>query len=233
MNKDTLDYALCKTAAEAYESASGSSLECEYLTRSIYDGLPGSAMVVAVRGTEGGGLVSRGGWVDMVRNAAALPIYSSLLGEWVHFGFKRGAERVVADLPSQFGWRDVVDRIYFTGHSLGAAMSFVMAELMWLKGWPVVRWAGFGCPHVYAFGGGKKKRSGAGTKTGYEKVSYRFEGDPITEIPTLLFWHPVPLTQIGDPEQGDSVFEMQGRDHSIATYLAGMGVLVGTYDVGR
>lgn len=177
----------------AYVELTGVSADLEYLVQPR-----DNTLYVAVRGTEVG-LISDWGILDMIRNIRFLPWYTETTG-WCHSGFLRGA----------IGLSRMLDRtlprdypLIMTGHSLGAAVAVLAAQLLVSNGRTVEEVVLFGCPRIYAFGY---------PTLPFPAASYRNGGDVICLMPRM-YQHAVPQVVI-NPRKGIPRIS----DHKILRY---------------
>jgi len=131
----------------------------------------GDITVIAFRGTEPKQSS------DILADLNALPKKSKLDG-WVHSGFRGEVEKIWNDMES---WtkKHGTERVFFTGHSLGAAMS-IIASSRWHK--PAICY-NYGSPRV-------------GTpsfREAYNKINqlHRFvnNNDVVCKVPPWIFWY--------------------------------------------
>lgn len=189
--------ALC---GRAYKELSGVTGELEYLVRTV-----DKQTFVAIRGTEVG-LITEMGILDMIRNVRVLPWFSRPTG-WAHGGFLRGALAVSAHLDQLIPPRNAVT---IAGHSLGAAVGVLSAQILHHRGRTIDEVVLFGCPRVYPLGR---------PSIPFPVHNYRLKSDLVCLVPRL-YWHAVPLTQIGESGIIPSI-----ADHKIANYEAELRLL--------
>jgi len=129
----------------------------------------GEITIVAFRGTEPKQAS------DILADLNALPKKSALDG-WVHAGFRGEIEKI---WPAMEEWamKNGTDRVFFTGHSLGAAMSTI-ASSRWHK--PAICY-NYGSPRVGT----------PGFERAYNNINelHRFvnNNDIVTKVPPALF----------------------------------------------
>lgn len=183
--------------ARAYIDLTGVVEDLEFF---IFD--DANVTYVAIRGSEVG-LVSDQGIVDMVRNVRMMPWYNRHTG-WAHGGFLRGARQVANALEKLIPKQST---IVLTGHSLGAAVAVLAAQILSGRGRDVDHVVLFGCPRIYL----------SQAPTLYFPVyNYRNGADIITYLPRI-YRHPVPLMCI-EPNNKVPNFV----DHRIASYQAAL-----------
>ncbi len=172
---------LCKMAADGYDDVTGSIGEVEYhvTSRQNYN-------CIVVRGTEGSKLLSGSGWMDVVRDIRIAPWYDPRTG-WSHAGFLKGAQGLMDGGVT----RHVKDTLptVLVGHSMGGAVSLLLALMLHSAGYEIAEWVGFGTPRTFI---GSRKLPFAAT-------SYRNGGDLVPMVPRWWMggYRPVPLTEIG------------------------------------
>jgi len=99
--------------------------------------------LITIRGTE---FTTCKGKLDIVRDLLLIPYKSH--GLWGHFGFLRGAERVLDILVD----KDLIDKrfpLVITGHSLGGAVAQALAFFLVKNGFKVDTVVTFGSPTVF------------------------------------------------------------------------------------
>ena len=79
-------------------------------------------VIVAFRGTE------LDDWQDLFDNVQFIPVPWDRPGTKVHSGFKQSLERVWTQLQGRLDALSVSRRVWFTGHSLGAALATLAAD---------------------------------------------------------------------------------------------------------
>lgn len=134
---------LCKLCDKGYMEATGCINEVEYLV------VEDEYIDIVFRGTEASGLISKGGWMDVVRDLRAYPWYDKRVG-WAHCGFLKGARNIVEEkLRRRLNLRNHKKPVRLAGHSLGAGMSLIAALMLYREGYNVVEWVGFGTPKTF------------------------------------------------------------------------------------
>jgi len=138
-----------------------------------------NVIYIAVRGTDDG--------ADVLADLNFFPRNDKDLG-WVHRGFYNAANQlehhIIAAISQLKGVRC---RMYFTGHSLGGAVSCLLAVMFKLTG--------FNVQGVYTFGAPKPGK-GSFKKIFRECIvesgQYMFSRDPVPQVPrSYMFWkHP-------------------------------------------
>lgn len=128
---------LASIAAESYQHATLNVNECECLIKIF-----GDYQVVAFRGTETDKLITGAGIWDVITDMRIIPWYDKDLG-WMHSGFLSGGRASAEELKEHLSR---TKPIYLTGHSLGGALSLVVAGKLKAAGFDVVEWVGFGSP---------------------------------------------------------------------------------------
>lgn len=155
---------LAEIAKQSYTSKTGCVNDCEYLTLMDIDG----TLIIAVRGTEITSIT------DIIRDLRFMPRYHSATG-WCHGGFLRGARRLAEVFDGDYITQINPHRIIFTGHSLGAAISLLLATIVkdsGLKGVDI-KWVGFGSPSPFI---GKRYLS-------FETIAFKNSADIVTTLP--------------------------------------------------
>jgi len=132
--------------------------------------------IVIPRGTEGSGLISEGGWVDLLRDLRTFPWYSSRLGGFSHAGFFKGARGIVD--KGLFGLLKRDKPLLFIGHSLGGSIAVNCAGLLDAEGFNVQGVITFGAPRTFTKGTMKKF-----LKKGIPIWEFSNPGDPIPDVP--------------------------------------------------
>lgn len=186
---------LADLSARAYIDLSGVTEDLEFF---IYDEI--DATYVAIRGSEVG-LVSDRGIVDMVRNARMFPWYNKATG-WAHGGFLRGAREVARALEKLIPKHRT---LILTGHSLGAAVAVLCAQILEERGRQIDEVVLFGSPRIYL---------ARTPKLYFPVANYRNGSDIITYLPQF-YTHPVPLTELAPNNKFPNFV-----DHRIASYQA-------------
>jgi hypothetical protein len=200
-------YDIALVADESYESSTYDGDECEFLVKYIK-----GHQIFAIRGTEGGKLISGFGFVDVIRDMRLIPYWDDDLG-FVHSGFLKGARKIVKNLLP-FVSKEVP--VIVTGHSLGAAMGLIVANMLKKRGYNVVEYVGFACPRVFVFD--KFGRDERDIK--FPRTIYRYENDIVTQVPLWFpfgYHHVLPLTGIGTPPKWYHLPSI--LDHSMDNYL--------------
>jgi hypothetical protein len=135
--------------------------------------------VVAVAGTEADGLISKGGWVDVLRDARAFPWYDRRTG-WGHAGFIKGAQGIVDG--GLFGYLRKDRPTVLVGHSLGGAIAIDAGLMLHHMGFSVVQIMTFGSPRTLREGGVKRL-----AESGVQVDQWANPNDPVTKVPPR-FW---------------------------------------------
>lgn len=181
-----IDEDLAVLAGDAYAALPGGAVvDFEDLRAVCYERRGG--LVVAVRGTDPSNVQND------LRDIEGFPSKSLAFPQLghCHRGFLRGAESLLGVLATRLYAR----RITLTGHSLGAAVSLLLAAMLTAQGTPpelLVTW--------------ESPRAGGETLKALlapvEVRQYRYGNDPVTELPWLpgAYCHVrEPLIQIGRP----------------------------------
>jgi len=195
---------LARAAARSYDAYTFSTNECEVLVE-----LKKDQQVIAIRGTEGGQLISGLGFMDVIRDMRFIPWYHPVLG-WAHSGFLKGAVRITEDLKSHI-YKD--KPVVLTGHSLGAALALIVGMLLKHDGYEVVEYVGFACPRTFVY---NKQRHNEDTSVRFPITIYRYEDDIVPMVPfafPFYYHHPVELSQLGNGDGTPSI-----SDHSMTNY---------------
>lgn len=183
---------LANLCGRAYTELSGVSRELEFL---IFRA--DNVSYVAIRGTEASRFIDGFGWLDVIRNMRVLPRYNKAAGTG-HGGFITGGESVAKALI-EFG--ALGDTLVITGHSLGAAVGIVAAQILHDKGFKVEEVVLFGCPRVYAL---------FRPSFDFPVTSYRHGSDIVCNVPRW-YRQPVALTALNPnrslPNWGDHGIE--------------------------
>lgn len=188
-------------AQESYADHTVRVREVEVLVRDL--ALEGIQVVIP-RGTEFQGLVSGGGWRDMIRNLRAFPWYDRRTG-WSHAGFLKGA-RGVTD-RGLYGLLRKDRPVVCVGHSLGGALALNIAAILHHDGFLVSQVVTFGAPKTFAFG------SDRFDKLGIPTVQWTNPGDPIADLPLGLFgYRHVNEVKTSRDAQGYSISNNHGID---------------------
>jgi hypothetical protein len=189
------DLTLAELCYRVYAYHDGSVGELEYLVTWV-----GSRKTIAIRGTEAGKMFSGGGWVDVVRDLRILPWFITGAG-WVHAGMGKGARRLKRELEGH-SLISRTDSLLITGHSLGAGVGMVLAELFASDGYDV-EFVGFGTPRAMLQAPKVPGRY------------YRNGQDPVTEVPRpwMFGYSALPVTNIGMPSG------QPARDHFLSNYI--------------
>lgn len=204
-------YDLAISANKSYDTYTFSIHECEVLVE-----LKNQEQIVAIRGTEGGALISGLGFMDIIRDMRFIPWYHPILG-WAHSGFMKGALKIYEDLTEHI-IKDVPIRI--TGHSLGAAMALVVGILLKHDGYKLVEYVGFACPRTFVY---NKQKHNPDLSVRFPITIYRYQDDIVPIVPFAFpfnYHHPVKMTQIGDGNGLPSLI-----DHSMNNYIDAMRYL--------
>jgi hypothetical protein len=183
---------LANLCSRAYTELSGVSRELEFLIRRV-----DNVSYIAIRGTEASGFIDGFGWLDVIRNMRVLPRYNKATGAG-HGGFITGGESVARALI-EFG--ALGDTVVITGHSLGAAVGIVAAQILHEAGFKIDEVVLFGCPRVYAL---------IRPKFNFPVTSYRHGSDVVCNVPRC-YRQPVGLTKLNPnsnfPNWGDHMIE--------------------------
>lgn len=187
---------LAMICEESYQYATFIIGECEAVIK-YYD----DCQVVAFRGTETGSMFSGGGWLDVLRDLRLLPWFDRHAG-WCHAGFLKGGRRAAEFLVNKL---DKSKPVYFTGHSLGGALSLMCAVKLHAVGY-TVRWVGFGSPKCQF------------TKKLYPfpQTNYRFRSDIVPTMPRFTpYRHNCPVIRLNF----NGLIEDTWRDHDLDFYI--------------
>lgn len=196
---------LALIADKSYTTCTFSTNECEVLLE-----IHKQKQVVAIRGTEGGKLISGLGFMDIIRDMRFFPWYHPVLG-WAHSGFLHGAVNIFTELKTHTN-KEVP--IVLTGHSLGAALALIVGILLKHDGYIVDEYVGFACPRTFVY---NKQRHNADKSVRFPITIYRYENDLVPMIPFAFpfnYHHPVLLSQLGDGSGLPSLL-----DHSMKNYI--------------
>lgn len=159
----------------------------------------GSMLAVSVRGSE---LNAK----DWLSNFLIFPWRDKSIG-WAPFGFLRRAQRVVKYLVQNERLDDYT-YVYFTGHSAGAAIALLTAEILWKQGYHVSEVVGFAPPCT-----GKRKLR-------CQTTLYDHAGDPVCDVPRL-WGQPIELEVLPDASDGP-------LQHAMSHYLDALRVFCDT-----
>lgn len=157
--------------------------------------------VLVAYGAENQTVVVRGtkGIVDLVRDIRVLPWFDFDCG-WCHSGFLKGGKKISDELDKYI---DKSKPVIFTGHSLGGAMSLIVAIKMHKKGYKVQGWTGFASPKLFLLKGRKFK---------FPVKNFRYEGDIIPMCPSM-YSHDYDTIQLGNDRFPNII------DHDIENYI--------------
>ena len=147
-------------------------------------------------------------WTDI----DARPTKDDGLGVYFHRGFKDASTWILEDIKRDY---KLEKTIYLTGHSLGGAVAQIIG--LWLDndGYNV---------QIYTFGSPKVSTTFFGNQPNHYRVTLR--NDPVPFMPPYPYVHSgiridtksLNWTVGGEADRG-SFGEIDGRDHSIKTYL--------------
>lgn len=204
MSTHRLDLELARLCERAYREHTRVVGELEYLVSEV-DGAP----AVVVRGTETREFMSGFGWIDVIRDLRILPWYDRRVG-WAHAGMLKGARRLFEELHIFEAFRAsspvlTAERVYVTGHSLGAGVGLILAHIMRYYG-ARVTFVGFGTPRSMI----------SKLDPGLEARFYRQGDDPVTEVPRWWMggYSALPVEQLGRPD-----WKAGAKDHSLERYI--------------
>lgn len=198
------DLELANLCASAYEEVDCSPYHLQFIVRS-----DNVAHYICIRGTDFLNRYKDGNYWDLIRNGRFLPWYSRATG-WAHKGYLLGAKQLQKHLREECH-ADLTDRaLVIAGHSMGAAVGCLLAQLLEHEGRNVVRLVLFGCPRVYW------------SKPSFkcELVNYR-NGSDIVTAAHPFYKLPAPITQIGPRARPFNLV-----DHRVIEYARSLGQVV-------
>lgn len=183
---------LANLCSLAYSELTGVSSELEFLIRRIDD-----VSYIAIRGTEASNWRDGFNWLDIIRDMRVLPRYNKAAG-WGHGGFICGGECVADSLMK---YAELAPRLVITGHSLGAAVAVVAAQILKKAGYGIEEVVLFGCPRIYAV---------VRPSFNFPVTSYRHGSDIVCNVPRF-YRQPTNVTNIAPnnkfPNWGDHWIE--------------------------
>lgn len=162
--------------------------------------------VVAIRGTEANGMLSKGGWRDVLMDLRIGP--SGYYGLRGHAGFLSGAKAIEKVLL------DALDKsapVIVTGHSLGGGIAIPVARMLLANHFDVKELVTFGCPRCITKGHNQFKS--------IEISQYEYRDDV---VPTFQFWSPrkhFNRLSIGGARSKNWFFNRNWKDHNIFNYV--------------
>lgn len=186
---------LATICARAYTVTHGRLLDLEFMVEPFLGGY-----CIGVRGSEFSTLKG-GNWRDYLRNARLLPWFNKATG-WAHAGYLRGAENLVDVFGGLIPQRAP---LYLCGHSMGAAVAVLGAQLLHARGHNVIEAVLLGSPRVYL----------RPPSFDFPVTHYRYGGDCVVQI-HKLYQTPAPWEPLGEnPRPG-------WADHGVALYAAAL-----------
>lgn len=202
------DLELAILCERSYEEMHCGPVDLEFMVESDL-----SANYLGIRGTEFTDRWKRGNYIDMLRNYRFLPWRSKATG-MAHRGYLAGAWELFEHLQEDHH-RDMMLRPWvIAGHSMGAAVGALLAQIMAYHGHTVLRLVLFGSPRVYV----------VRPRFECEVVHYRNGSDIVTAVHPF-YQLPAPYVQIGNTRKAFNTF-----DHRIDEYvksLRGGGMVIG------
>lgn len=200
MNKLEVSVLLIE-AAKSYKTYTHKVAEVE-CNLSIIDNI----QVVSFRGTEASGLISEGGWRDVIRDLRTFPWYDRRVG-WSHAGFLKGAQGIVD--KALFGALRRELPIVIDGHSLGGSLGINAAAILNAEGFNVTQVVTFGAPRTLLKSSAKRL-----AKSGISIIEYSNPGDPIPDMP-FRWWGYRHVNEVhtSRPAQGYSIAKNHMLEH--------------------
>lgn len=195
---------LAAAANRSYDTCTFSTGDCEALIE-----MHNQHQVIAIRGTEGGKLLTGLGFMDVIRDMRFIPWYDKKLG-WAHSGFLHGGLDIFEEIGENL---DPDIPIIVTGHSLGAALALIVSILLKQAGYNVVEYVGFACPRTFVY---NKQKHNKDSSVRFPMTIYRYENDIVPILPLSFpfgYHHPVEMTQLGYGDGLPSIL-----DHSMSNY---------------
>lgn len=188
-------YELALLASKAYSKPNVRALKVEAYVHRV---VGSHETVIAVAGTEDR--------FDVLRDLWIRPDYEDGVGH-AHVGFLEGARGVLRPLLAKV---DEDSPLILTGHSMGGAISLILALMLTAQGHKVIEWVGFGTPKCLTDPNPLLKCT-----------DYRNGNDIVSEILPLgfLYQHPVEVTEIGKAAKWWPNF----KDHSLKRYIEALG----------
>lgn len=197
------DTDLAHMCRQAYQEVDCTVYHLQFIVRSTE-----LANYIGIRGTDFENRWFEGNYWDLIRNARFTPWRSRATG-WVHKGYLNGAQHLYEHLRSHCH-ADLFDKpIIIAGHSMGAAVGALLAQMLEFDDHLVARLVMFGSPRVYW---SKPQFHCAVTH-------YRNGSDIITSVHPF-YKLPAPVTQLGSTRNAFNIF-----DHSIRHYVAALKAL--------
>lgn len=194
------DLELAILCARSYEEVECSPVDLEFIVQS-----DNAVNYLGIRGTEFEDRWKRGNYGDMLRNYRFMPWRSRATGI-AHRGYLAGAWELFEHLKEDHHRELMLRPWVIAGHSMGAAVGALLAQILEHHDYLVLRLVLFGSPRVYL-----KKPSYK-----FDVIHYRNGSDIVTAVHPF-YQLPAPYVQIGPVGRAYNIF-----DHQISEYVSSL-----------